>query len=51
MPKGRRRFEQVWLRHAEAIARYFAELLTKYDIGELSGILADLIHANQNQPS
>jgi DNA-binding MarR family transcriptional regulator len=50
-PTGRRRFDQVWPGHAEGIARYFAGPLTQHDIGELSKILADLIRANENQPS
>ena len=41
----------VSTQHAEGIARYFAGPLTQHDIGELSKILADLIRANENQPS
>jgi DNA-binding MarR family transcriptional regulator len=50
-PRGRRRFEQVWPEHAEGIGRYFVEPLARHDIGELGKILADLIQANENQPS
>jgi DNA-binding MarR family transcriptional regulator len=50
-PQGRRRFEQVWPGHAEGIRRYFAEPLTQHDICELGKIMADLIQANENQPS
>ena len=31
--------------------RYFAEPLTQHDICELGKIMADLIQANENQPS
>src|ERR1022692_1031440 len=50
-PKGRRRFEQIWPEHVAGIARYFAEPLAEHDIGELGKILADLIRANEDQPS
>lgn len=48
-PQGRQRFQQVWPGHAEAIGRYFVEPLAQHDIGELSKILAALIHANENE--
>ena len=50
-PAGRRRFEQAWPGHADGIGRYFVEPLSQHDIGELGKILADLIRANEKQPS
>jgi DNA-binding MarR family transcriptional regulator len=49
-PQGRQRFGEVWPAHADGIGRYFAEPLTRRDVGELGRILGRLINANENQP-